>query len=156
MNAKTLGMIHALQQRVDQLIVIYNQKIAPRVVVIKLICLSVEGDLEQAFMTVTVRAAREEKLGSIGWFGIIGDNNIMSLTTFPVKYIPHLKLDEIASKICSEVKLLLREGEMEECPVCLEENIIGFAKWDCRHMVCNPCFEQITKQNNSCPLCRRN
>jgi len=46
--------------------------------------------------------------------------------------------------------------ELDECPICLEENIKNGIKLTCNHMFCQSCIDtMIEGKDNKCPLCRR-
>ena len=46
--------------------------------------------------------------------------------------------------------------ELDECPICLEENIKNGIKLTCNHMFCQSCIDtMIQGKDNKCPLCRR-
>ncbi len=44
---------------------------------------------------------------------------------------------------------------MKECPVCWEKTN-SYTTLDCKHIVCNPCYKEMSNHgHDTCPCCRR-
>lgn len=43
-----------------------------------------------------------------------------------------------------------------ECPVCLENKMFPVSPFQCQHLICGPCFNQLrnSRCSQNCPLCR--
>ena len=41
----------------------------------------------------------------------------------------------------------------DECVICFDKNTLHFTS--CNHNVCKTCFDTIVKDNNKCPICRK-
>jgi hypothetical protein len=44
---------------------------------------------------------------------------------------------------------------MEECGICLEDGIIEFEKFNCKHQFCKTCAKLHKQSSIKCPLCRQ-
>lgn len=48
-------------------------------------------------------------------------------------------------------------NNLDNCPVCLEDDVVSYVKFSCGHMVGFGCFLQMfARDNRNCPICRHN
>ena len=63
---------------------------------------------------------------------------------------------EMIKKQLSESPKEQKYHQLDECPICFEENLQNGLQLDCLHIFCQNCINQmINNKDKNCPLCRR-
>jgi hypothetical protein len=88
-----------------------------------------------------------------GYYTFLDDIKIKTLDNTLVNLTDNISVGDVKEII------ILNKNIMIECPVCLELCAKWIKPYNCKHELCNPCWEQILNTPlccKRCPICRCN